>query len=943
MRRASLTSADHRLVVHNRGPLLAAALVVVTACGQTSFSAEEHVAQARQAYAEGDIRTAIIEIKNALQQDPAQAEARLLLGEYNLAIGNGVEAEAELVRAQELGADPDQLRLPLVRAWLLQGKTEEIIAATDADEALDSAQGPELLTLRGQALLTQGRADDARATLQQALELEPTNAEALLGMAWVALLEDDREASRDSLQAALDSDPESSRAWELLGDLERDANQFDAAEAAYGKAIETTNLPFTPRFKRALTRVFQQDYEGAEKDLQVLRKQSAQNPAVSYLSGLIAFYRQDYNQARTSLEETLSRDGNYMPAVFYLGATQYALENWQQASSYLNRYTGQFPNSPEANRLLALTRLRDGDSERAERALNAILQNNPEDQATLAMMSNLYLAQGRADEALHHLRKVIAMEPDSAATRAQFGLALVQEGQREEGFSELERALELAPGEGNVRLEIAMIMERLRANEYEQALTLIERLKQRDDVNPALYYNLKGLAYVAQGDFENAEAIFREGLDTVPDAKADLASNLTGILARNGRLDEARALATQYLEDYPEHLGLLSNLARLSAAKGDVEQTESLLGRAVAAHPNALEPRRGLAEIYLQTDRPDQAVAVLREVEETQGDSVQYLRLMALAALNSGDRQSAIDSLNRLQELQPESIDVPLLLSRVLASLGQRDEARAALENVLTLKPDHLEARLMSVELLTQEGQLEKASEMLAPAQQMYPDNPQVLGRAGAIAFNQGRLQDALEAFQQAAELAPDERYLAGAIAQVQQVSGDIEASVETLSNWLASHPQDQELRLMLANQLLALQRDDEAISAYRRLLEQGSENPIALNNLAWLLRKSDSAEALRLINQAIKLAPKAGTILDTKGTIQLEQGDAAAAVATLEQALELTPKNPSIRLHLAKALIASDQHAQARLQLEQLVSEHPDTSEQEEATKLLANLPQPE
>ena len=76
----------------------------------------------QQAYAEGDLRTAIIEIKNALQQDPSQAEARRLLGEYSLAVGNGAEAEAELVRAQDLGADPDQLRLPLLRAWLMQGK-----------------------------------------------------------------------------------------------------------------------------------------------------------------------------------------------------------------------------------------------------------------------------------------------------------------------------------------------------------------------------------------------------------------------------------------------------------------------------------------------------------------------------------------------------------------------------------------------------------------------------------------------------------------------------------------------------------------------------------------------------------------------------------------------------------------------------------------------------
>ena len=939
MRKANLTNVHHRLTANQRRPLFAA-LLLVTACGQTSFSAEEHVAQAQQAYAEGDLRTAIIEIKNALQQDPSQAEARRLLGEYSLVMGNAAEAEAELVRAEELGADPDQLRLPLLRAWLMQGKNDQVISATAPEALADSAQRPQALTLRGQALLTEGQTEEARATLQDALELEPTNADALLGMAWVEWLEKDIDATREALQAALESDPESNRAWELLGDLERDGGQLEAAEAAYSKAVETSNRPFTPRFKRALTRIFQQDYASAEQDLQALRQQSGQNPAVSYVSGLITFYQQDYDNARTDFEEALAREPNYMPAMFYLGATQYALENWQQAESYLSRYTRQVPNSPEANRLLALTRLRDGDSERAERALNAVLETNPEDRASLALMSNLYLAQGRADEALHHLRKVIAMEPDSATTRAQLGLALVQEGQREEGFSELERALELAPGEGNVRLEVAMIMERLRANEYEQALTLIERLDQREEVSPALYYNLKGLAYVAQGDTENAEAVFREGLDTVPDTKADLASNLTGILARDGRLDEARALATQYLEDYPEHLGLLSNLARLSMAADDTEQAEALLERAVAAHPEALQPRRGLAEIYLQTNRAEDAVSVLREGEEAHGDSVDWLRLMTLALLNSGDREAAVEPLRRLREQQPDSADVPLLLGRLLVDLGQRDEGRAALENALQLRPDHLEARLIVVELLTQDGELERASEMLAPALEAAPDNPQVLARVGAIAYNQGRIEAALEAFQQAFAQAPDNRYLVAALAQTQSQLGDAEASLETLSNWLDERPEDQGMRLLLANQLLALQREDEAITAYRRLFESNPDNPLVLNNLAWLLRQTDTDEALRLANLAVELAPNAGTILDTRGSIEMEQGDYAAAVSSFEQAVELSPEVPSIRLNLAKALLAAGRDTEARDQLQTLIADAPESEAAAKAKTLLEQQP---
>src|SRR3546814_3715040 len=47
---------------------------------------------------QGDLRAAVIELKNALQRDPANAVARLLLGEVYLRLGDGAAAEKEIDR-----------------------------------------------------------------------------------------------------------------------------------------------------------------------------------------------------------------------------------------------------------------------------------------------------------------------------------------------------------------------------------------------------------------------------------------------------------------------------------------------------------------------------------------------------------------------------------------------------------------------------------------------------------------------------------------------------------------------------------------------------------------------------------------------------------------------------------------------------------------------------
>ncbi len=76
------------------------ALTLAGCGGQTSISADEHITRARQAHEQGDLRTAVIEIKTALQQEPSRVEARRLLGLYSLEGGEAVGAESELARAR---------------------------------------------------------------------------------------------------------------------------------------------------------------------------------------------------------------------------------------------------------------------------------------------------------------------------------------------------------------------------------------------------------------------------------------------------------------------------------------------------------------------------------------------------------------------------------------------------------------------------------------------------------------------------------------------------------------------------------------------------------------------------------------------------------------------------------------------------------------------------
>jgi thioredoxin-like negative regulator of GroEL len=92
----SITGAGHALS-------LALALL---ACDR---SPEQHLLQAQERLAKHEYPAAVVELKSALQQQPENGDARLLLGQAFVAIAAYPDAVTELLKARELGVANDQV------------------------------------------------------------------------------------------------------------------------------------------------------------------------------------------------------------------------------------------------------------------------------------------------------------------------------------------------------------------------------------------------------------------------------------------------------------------------------------------------------------------------------------------------------------------------------------------------------------------------------------------------------------------------------------------------------------------------------------------------------------------------------------------------------------------------------------------------------------------
>ena len=208
-------------------------------------------------------------------------------------------------------------------------------------------------------------------------------------------------------------------------------------------------------------------------------------------------------------------------------------------------------------------------------------------------------------------------------------------------------------------------------------------------------------------------------------------------------------------------------------------------------------------------------------------------------------------------------------------------------------------------------------------------------GRIAAALDQPGRAE---AAFRRAFEQAPATRTVL-ALSQQLWDQGAKAQSMALLGDWLEAHPEDTAAMIGLANTYLALEREDEALGMYRRVLAIEPSNLNALNNAAWLLRSSDAQGALRYAAKARAIAPDSPEVMDTIGVVAMEAGDYGLAERMLKRALEEGGESPGVRWHYAQLLERSGRPGEAREMLDELLSRPVAFSAREEAEAMLSRL----
>jgi putative PEP-CTERM system TPR-repeat lipoprotein len=892
-----------------RFPSLAALsiLAFTTACGLVSNPSEN----ARRYLEQGDAAAARIEASNAVQENPADAEAYVLLGMALSALGEYDTADRTLLKAAELGAQParvDQLRAPL----LLHARAyDRLLKELQPRAGYSGAALATLLTARGKAHLALHHNAQAAQSFDAALKAAPGARQALLGQAQLAYVEGDMAAAAERVERVIAASPSSAEAWLLKAAFAQAQHKTELAIQAVLSGIERNPGYIDLRLAAAELLMHAGRFDQARIHVDYALEHAAKSAAVHHTSGLLHYRQKDFDKALASLREALRLNPDHSPSLLLVAMTYLARGDLNQAEERLRPIAQALPDDAFVRKLYATTLLRMGKGKDAAAMLAEAIEKHPYDAGLLALAGEAHARAHDYARATAYYERAARVKSNDPRLLARLGMMRYAGGDAKAGLTALEAAAALDAD--HVQADYSMTLLLLQRREYARALEAAIRIQQKRPHNP-MGFSLAGSAQLGLRDEAGARRSFERAL-ALDAGYWPAAGNLAQLDLAHGKRDEARKRIEQVLAKNRTSVEAMSALAQITGNRG---QFVDSLEMAREADPKALVPRLVLARAYLARHLGARALAVAREAVAIGPDRPEALEILGDAQRSTGSKGEALSTFRKLATLAPQSARAQSRLAEVQAAMRDWTGSESAYKKALALEPHDMDAMAGLARLYASTERFSEAAALAARLKELYPGSPAGATLSGDVLMAQRHYADAAKVYEAAFAAMPSGALL---IRRCQAlVSAGGKAPLDALEAWSARYPDDVGVRLYFANSLYVAGRYTEAAKHFQAIVTADPYHATALNNLAATYLELKDPRALTTAEAAFALRKDDAEILDTLGAALMQDGNAGRAVELLRKSLARNPDSAEARLHLVAALAHSGERVQARLEAQKLV-----------------------
>ena len=822
-------------------------------CDQLDLkSPAQRIATARQDLAARNPKAAEIELKNALQKEPKNIQARLLMAEVYLAMHRGQSAEVEIGHAEQFGASPASTLLLRARTYVVERQFPRVLKEVPAVVTGSPSQQADLLEVRGDAQTALGLAKEAEASYDGALGLRPDSLDALFGKARAVAQQGRLDDATQLIDRALAADPKSTKYLLLKGEILQKQQKPDEAIALYRTAAKNAPDDQTAQITLGTALIFTKQLDAAKEQLDIILKKWPQDPKAQYLLSVMHYNRGDYKAAFDAVQKVTSADPDFGPAIALTASIQYALGSYLPAESNARRFTAIYPTSIYGRKLLSVILVHEGQFAKALEALAPILAAPQlDDPQIFAIAGSAAAAVGDTTHASQYLARAAELDPKNAALRRAYGVESLASGNPDAAVGAFQSVVDL--DRDGVETNSLLVLSHAGKKDFAKAIAMTEALIDKHP-REAAYYNLLGGVYLAKGDPDHARPSFEKAGELRPEW-APPAINLAKLDVLAKRPDDGKKRLMTVAAKDRKNLDVLYLLSDIDASQGRFDESRQWLESAAKENPDATGPRARLIGMLIASGESQQAVGVARDIATRKPDDREALRLLGLAQASAGQRDAAVATYGRLAGLMPDAAWVHVAIARLEAEDGHVVAAQSALSKALALAPDSPDAQISAAELAVRIGRFDEAA-TLASQLEKHPETVAVARMLqGDIAMGRRRPDLGLKAYQDAFARLNSATALIKVHAALSSANRKQEAN-DRMAAWMTQNPRDVDSRIYFAGYAEVGGDTRTAKRYFDEALALDPKNPIALNEMAIMAAADKDPKALDYAERAYAQRP---------------------------------------------------------------------------------------
>jgi tetratricopeptide (TPR) repeat protein len=315
-------------------------------------------------------------------------------------------------------------------------------------------------------------------------------------------------------------------------------------------------------------------------------------------------------------------------------------------------------------------------------------------------------------------------------------------------------------------------------------------------------------------------------------------------------------------------------LAESEYRMGNVARSRTTLDRLLARAPMYSQALLLKARVHGDLNQPREMKSALDLAVIAGAPAREVAVERARLLISAGDTEAAIRLLRATAVSSGHEPSVSIALASAEAALGRRDLALAALDASAASHPAATEIAFAKGTFLLQFGEHQQALSIFSDLAAQTPASPALAARTADSLALSGRLREAAAEYERAMRLP-------GAAPHVWVSAGAVYSAIGDA---------------------------DSARRCYQQALARDGSNPIALNNLAYLLGRSGQQldYALQLAQNAGAVLPDSDEVQDTLIYLSLRMGLKQQALGILERAASRSTSSSkawfkSLRAQLSK------------------------------------------